>query len=239
MEGITMRTRRITWAAATVLAAGLALALPTAAKASTHACDIALTGCQSLNAEVPGLPDLDVQGAAAFSGNVAIMFTRSSTDRAEDLVFTRLDNTGSGLARTSTFDVTGATYPGAITTASRLDSRTNGLTAKVVQIEFAPLGVRSGLCLSSVNPNGFASAQWRHCNTDPAKFNPYQSFQMKDTGNPGDGQFIIFTEVINGHLLTDPANNGSIGVKGARIQVKFAGTTGLIHTGQLWGLNGA
>ena len=50
---------------------------------------------------------------------------------------------------------------------------------------------------------------------------------------------MTFTEVINGHLLTDPRNDGSIGVKGARIQVRFAGSgTGVIHTGQLWGFNG-
>ena len=225
-------------AAALVLGTGLAVAGAATASASTHACDIAPTGCVSLTAEVPGLPDLDVQGGAAVSGNVLIAFTRSSTDKAEDFVFTRLDNSGSGLGRQSTFVVTGS-YSGALTLVSPLSSVTNGTTAKAVQIEYAPLGVRSGLCVSSVNPNGFASVQLRHCNTDPTKFNPYQTFQMKDTGNPGDGQFIVFTEVINGHLLTDPANDGSIGVKGARVQIKTTGSgSGTIHTGQLWGFNG-
>jgi hypothetical protein len=233
--------KRLAVAAASVLVAGgLAVAVAGTAQASTHACDIAPAtagsfGCVSLNAEVPGLPDLDVQGGSAVSGNVLIAFTRTNHDKAEDFVFTNLATTGSGLARQSTFAVTG-TYSGALTTATPLS--TIAAATKPVQIQFAPNGVLSGLCVSSVNPNGHASVQLRHCNTDPARFNPYQTFQQKDTGNPGDGQFITFTEVINGHLLTDPRNDGYIGHVGARIQIKTAGSSSNIHTGQLWGFNG-
>ena len=233
----SIKGRYFALATGVAVAGGLALTAP-AASASTHACDLATPLCQSMNAEVPGLPDLDVQGGAAVSGNVLIVFTRSNTDKAEDFVFTNLGASGSGMARTSTFDVTGS-YSGHITLATPLSALPNAATTRPTQIQYAPLGHASGLCVSSVNPNGFASVQLRHCNTDPTKFNPYQTFQLKDTGNPGDGQFMTFTEVINGHLLTDPRNDGSIGVKGARIQVRFAGSgTGVIHTGQLWGFNG-
>jgi len=234
-----IRKRYFALAGAVAVAGGLAFAAAPAAQASTHACDIAPTGCVSLNAEVPGLPDLDaLGGGVGHSGQAVIVFTRSSTDKAEDFVFTRLDTSGSGTARQSTFDVTG-TYSGHLTLATPLSVIPNTATTKAVQIEYAPLGVRSTYCVSSVNPNGFASVQLRKCNTDPTKFNPYQTFQMKDTGNPGDGQFITFTEVINGHLLTDPRNDGGIGVVGNRVQVKTTGSgTGTIHTGQLWGFNG-
>lgn len=231
MEGITMKTRRIAWLGAATLAAGLALAVPTAARAATPGCTaVPSTGCVSLNAEVPGLPDLDVQGGAAVSGNVLIAFTRSSTDKAEDFAVQGVP-TGTATSFTGTGP---ATLPAAPV------GQTN------VRIQYAPNGVLSGFCLSSVNPNGFASVQLRHCDSAPGTnlpstttYNPYQTFVRHDTGNPGDGQFLTFEEVINHHLLTDPANNGSIGVKGARIQIKFAGNLGNVHTGQLWGVNGA
>ncbi len=208
-------------------AGGLAFAVAaTPASAATPACTaVAGTACGSWNAEVPGLPDLDVQGAAAFSGNALIMYTRSATDRAEDFRVQPVDTT-----QHSKYDVAGTFGTWSRTLA-------NALVTNAVRIQYAPFGVASGLCLSSVNPNGFASVQLRYCDNTSGEWNPYQTFKKTDAN--GDGQFVTFTEVINGHLLTDPANNGSIGVKGDRVQVKFAGGTGVIHTGQLWGLNGA
>jgi len=211
---------------AALLASGLSIAaMAGAAQASTHACDTALNGCRSIQSEVPNRPDLDVQGGAKVVGNVIIVFTRSATDKAEDwVVVPHL------VTDTSTANV------GTITTTTTLSDRFSS-TSTVVSLEFAPLGVRSGLCLSSVNPNGFASTQLRPCNTVANKFNPWQTFQVTDNG-AADGQFVNYTEPINHLVLTNPKNDGDIGTVGHRVQVKFAhlfGTNGA--TGQLWGKN--
>lgn len=220
--------------AAAVVAGGAAFAaMP--ASASTHACDLTNPtlsdlGCGSWNAEVPGLPDLDVRGRAAVSGNVLIVYPRSATDPAEDFVVQVVP-----AGTTTSFTGTGpATLPAAPAGQAN------------VRIQYAPRGVLSGFCVSSVNPNGFASAQIRHCDSTPSTnapstitYNPYQTFIRHDTGNPGDGQFVTYEEVVNHHLLTDPKNDGSVGVPGARVQVKFAGGgLSTIRTGQLWGFNG-
>ena len=173
------------------------------------------------------MPDLDVQGGAAVSGNVLIVYTRTNHDKAEDFRVQSVETTDH-----SKYNVTGSFGTWSTTAA-------NVHVPGAVRIQYSPNGVASGYCLSSVNPNGFASVQLRACDNTAGEWNPYQTFQRNDTGNPGDGQFVTFREVINGHLLTDPRNDGYIGVKGARIQVKFAGGTGTVHTGQLWGLNGA
>ena len=204
-----------------VAAAGLTVAaLP--AGASTHACDTAVNGCRSIQSEVPNRPDLDVLGAPLHpaSGNPVIVFTRSTTDRAEDFVPVAHLTSDTSTAEVGSIHVT--------TTLASL-----GFT-NAVNLEYAPNGVRSGLCVSSVNPNGHASVQLRNCNTTGNKFNPWQTFQVTDNG-AADGQFVTYTEPINGLLMTNPANNGSIGVKGARIQVKFAADHHA--TGQLWGKN--
>src|SRR6266567_3808542 len=219
------RSKRLAVLAGSVLVAGgLAVALTSGtAKAATAACTaVPGVACASWNAEVPGLPDLDVQGGAAVSGNAVIVYTRSATDKAEDFRVQAVDTTlHSKYEVTGTFGAWHQTLP-------------NALVTNAVRIRYAPNGVASLYCLSSVNPNGFASVQLRFCDDTAGEWNPYQTFQKTDTGNPGDGQFVTFREVINGHLLTDPRNDGSIGFVGARIQVKFAGGTGVIHTGQLW-----
>jgi hypothetical protein len=207
-------------AGVTLVAGGLAVGLSGTAKASTHGCDIALNGCRSIQSEVVNRPDLDVQGGAKVVGNAIIVFPRSATDKAEDWVVV----THAG-ADTSTVAV------GSLTTATTLTSI--GFT-NAVSLEFAPLGVRSGLCLSSVNPNGFASAQLRTCNAVASKFNPWQTFKVDDTG-VFDGQFVKYIEPINNRVLTNPANNGNVGTVGHRIQVKFANDHSF--TGQLWGKN--
>ena len=217
------KTKRLAVLAATVLTAGgLAVAMSGTAKASTHACDLALNGCRSIQSEVPLRPDLDVQGGAKVVGNAIIVYTRSSTDKAEDwVVVTHLTTD------TSTANV------GALTTATTLTDRF-GATSSAVSLEFAPFGVRSGLCLSSVNPNGFASTQLRPCNTVPNKFNPWQTFNVTDFG-AADGQFVNYTEPINHLVMTNPRNDGYIGTVGHRIQVRFAADHHF--TGQLWGKN--
>jgi hypothetical protein len=203
-------------------AGGLALAATPAAQASTHACDLALNGCRSIQSEVPNRPDLDVQGGARVVGNAIIVYTRSATDKAEDWV-----PVAHLVTDTSTVAV------GGLTTASTLASIS---FTNAVSLEFAPFGVRSGLCLSSVNPNGFASTQLRPCNTVPNKFNPWQTFQVTDYG-AADGQFVTYTEPINHLVMTNPRNDGYIGTVGHRIQVKFAVPGSPLRTGQLWGKN--
>jgi hypothetical protein len=217
-----MNVRKISWFASAVLGAGLAFAGAGTASASTHACDTALNGCRSIQSEVPNRPDLDVQGGAKVVGNAIIVYTRSATDKAEDWVVVPHATTD-----TSTANV------GGITTTTTLTDRF-GVTSSAVSLEFAPLGVRSGLCLSSVNPNGFASTQLRPCNTVANKFNPWQTFNVTDFG-AADGQFVNYTEPINHLVMTNPANNGSIGSVGNRVQVKFK--TDVHATGQLWGKN--
>jgi hypothetical protein len=213
--------RIVTWAAGAVLAAGSILTAA-AAHAATPACTAVVGNqCGSWNAEVPGLPDLDVLGAAAVSGNSLIVYTRTATDRAEDFAIQVI-----APAAVSKYTVTG------------VHSFTVGVTtppANSVAIHYAPLGHDSGLCVSTVNPNGFAAAQLRPCSNGITQFNPYQTFVS--SAADGDGTFVQFTEVINGNVMTDPANGGSIGVRGNRVHVTFAHN--FHHTGQLWGQNGA
>lgn len=211
--------------AGSVAAVAGGLLLAPAAGASTIQCDTALNGCRSIQSEVPLRPDLDVQGGAKFVGNAIIVYTRSATDKAEDWV-----------VRTHLVTDTSTANVGSISTTTTLAilSFTNA-----VSLEFAPFGVPSGLCLSSVNPNGFASVQLRLCNTVAGKFNPWQTFNVTDFG-AADGQFVTYTEPIHSLVMTNPRNDGYIGVKGARIQVRFAhaGSPNLF-TGQLWGKNNA
>jgi len=210
---------------AAVVLGGLGLAAP-AAQASTHACDTALNGCRSIQSEVPNRPDLDVQGGAKVVGNPLIVYTRSATDKAEDFVVRTHSNT-----ETSTVAV--GNIPNTTTTLGTLF----GAASASVSLEYAPLGVPSGLCVSSVNPNGFATEQLRTCNVPVGKFNPWQTFEVTDFG-AADGQFVTYTEPIHNLVMTNPANNGSIGSVGHRVQVKFAhaGSPNLF-TGQLWGKN--
>jgi len=225
----TIRKRYFALAGAVAVAGGLALAAP-AAQAATPGCTAVLgNACGSWNAEVPGLPDLDVQGGAAVSGNVLIVFTRTNHDKAEDFAVQAVDTTGH-----SKFEVAAGGFGVAWHTATA-----NTAVPGAVRIQYTPNGLASHLCLSSVNPNGFASVQLRPCDDTVGEFNPYQTFKKVDTGNPGDGQFVTFREIINAHLLTDPRNDGSIGTVGHRVQVRFAGGSGTVHTGQLWGQNGA
>lgn len=221
---LNIKGRYFALAGAVAVTGGLTVLGAGAAGASTHSCDTALNGCRSIQSEVPNRPDLDVQGGAKVVGNPLIVFTRSATDKAEDFVVrTHL------VTDTSTANVSGSS----VTTATTLASLT---FTNAVSLEYAPLGVPSGLCVSSVNPNGHATEQLRTCNTVPSKFNPWQTFNVTDFG-AADGQFVSYTEPIHGLVMTNPANNGSIGVKGARIQVRFAAPGSPLHTGQLWGKN--
>jgi hypothetical protein len=209
-------------AAGATLTAALALAGATWANAATPACTaVPGSACGSWNAEVPGLPDLDVLGGAAVSGNSIIVFTRTSHDRAEDFAVQVV-----APAAVSKYTVAG------------VHSFTVGVTTPPVNsvvIRYTPFGVDSGECVSTVNPDGFAAAQLRPCSNNITQFNPYQTFVS--SAADGDGTFVQFTEVINGNVMTDPANGGSIGRLGDRVHVIFAHN--VRHTGQLWGQNGA
>lgn len=204
-----------------VAAAGLVVAAMPAGAATPGCTAVAGNACGSWNAEVPGLPDLDVQGGAAVSGNVLIAFTRSSHDKAEDFGVQVISP-----GATSKYTVNGDND----FTQNSTTTPTNG-----VAIRYMPNGVDSGLCISTVNPNGHAAAQLRPCSNGTTQFNPFQTF----TSPVADGDFtaVQFTEVINDNVMTDPANNGSIGVKGNRVQIIFAYNHH--HTGQAWGQNGA
>lgn len=207
--------------AGAILTAGLALAGATWANAATPQCTAVVgNACGSWNAEVPGLPDLDVLGGAAVSGNSLIVYTRTNHDKAEDFAVQVV-----APAAVSKYTVTG------------VHSFTVGVTTPPVNsvvIRYTPFGVDSGLCVSTVNPDGFAAAQLRPCSNNLTQFNPYQTFQS--SAADGDGTFVQFTEVINVNVMTDPANGGSIGTVGHRVHVIFAHN--FHHTGQLWGQNG-
>jgi hypothetical protein len=208
-------------AAGAILTASVAVTGATAYAATPGCTAIALAGCGSWNAEVPGTPDLDVLGGAAVSGNSIIVFTRTNHDKAEDFAVRVI-------------------APGAVSkyTVSGVNSYTAGVThapVNSVMIRYTPNGVDSGLCVSTVNPDGHAAAQERPCSDGTAVFNPFQTFVS--SAADGDGTFVQFTEVINGNVMTDPANSGSIGTIGHRVHVTFAHN--FHHTGQLWGQNGA
>ena len=217
-----MRRRFIALAAALALAVlGVTAWMAGGADAATPACTAVVgNACGSWNAEVPGLPDLDVLGGAAVSGNSLIVFTRTSHDKAEDFAVQVV-----APAAVSKYTVTG------------VHSFTVGVTTPPVNsvaIRYTPFGHDSGLCVSTVNPDGFAAAQLRPCSNNLTQFNPFQTFVS--SAADGDGTFVQFTEVINGNVMTDPANGGSIGVIGHRVHVTFAHN--FHHTGQLWGQNG-
>jgi hypothetical protein len=209
-------------AAAAGLAAGAA-ALAPAAGAATPACTaVPGNACGSWNAEVPGLPDLDVAGGAAASGTAIIMFTRTATDKAEDF---RVQAVSSGSV--AKYTTTGAhNYTAGVTTLGVADG---------VRIQYAPFGVASGFCVSTVNPVGGTAVQLRWCDNTPGEFNQFQTF--RSAAAVGDGTFVSFREVINDLALTDPRNGGSIGVIGHRVHVITRAYTGI--SGQLWGQNGA
>jgi hypothetical protein len=213
--------RRIIALAAAALAVLGTAWIAGAANAATPACTAVVgNACGSWNAEVPGLPDLDVLGGAAVSGNSIIVYTRTSHDKAEDFAVQVV-----APAAVSKYTVAG------------VHSFTVGVTTPPVNsvvIRYTPFGVDSGLCVSTVNPDGFAAAQLRPCSNNLTQFNPYQTFQS--SAADGDGTFVQFTEVINVNVMTDPANGGSIGRIGDRVHVIFAHN--FHHTGQLWGQNG-
>lgn len=219
-----MKFRRATWAVVTaILACGLALVIPQAARAATPGCTAVLGHlCGSWNAEAPNLPDLDVSGAAANSGTSVIVYTRTSTDKAEDFAVQNVSP-----AATSKYTVSGTahSFTAGVTTAP---------TGSVV-IQYTPNGVASGMCVSTVNPDGFAAAQLRPCSNNTTQFNPFQTFTSAVA--TGDFTAVQFTEVINGNVMTDPANNGSIGTVGHRVHVTFAHNHSA--TGQFWGQNGS
>ena len=202
-------------------AAGLAFGAP-AAHAATPQCTAVLGHqCGSWNTEVPGLPDLDVLGGAAVSGNALIVFKPSSNDKAEDFAVQTI-----GVAATSKYTVSGSSH-----------SFSAGLTtapAGSVMIRYTPFGLDSGLCVSTVNPNGLSAAQLRPCSNGTTQFNPFQTFTSAEA--TGDFTAVQFTEVINGNVMTDTANNGSIGVPGNRVHVRFMANAG--HTGQFWSQTG-
>ena len=168
---------------------------------------------------MPGLPDLDVTGGAAVSGNGIIVFTRTNTDKAEDFMVQPVSSGSVSKHTVGTFTA-GTTTPGA---------------ADGVQIRYAPNGVASAFRVSTVNPNGHTAVQLRACDTVASEFNPFQAFHS--AAAVGDGTFVSFREVISNYALTDPKGNASIGVKGHRVHVITASYTG--RSGQLRGRNGA
>lgn len=212
------KIRRLAALAAVAAIPALGLALP--ASAATPACT-AVPGhaCGSWNSEVPNLPDLDVAGAASNPGTSVIVFTRTTHDKAEDFsVRTVADDS------TSTFPTVTDTFGGTVPVG-----------ANAVRVEYTPNGVASNLCLSSVNPNGFANVQLRPCDNSATTYNPFQTFQSAVA--TGDFTAVQFAEVIHHLVLTNPANNGSIGTVGHRVHVTFASNHHA--TGQVWGQNGA
>lgn len=217
---MNLRTRAALLAGGGALALAAGVAAAPGAGAATPGCTLVpATLCGSWNAEVPGLPDLDVAGSGpGVSGQAIIMFTRTNHDKAEDFELVTEPPTD-----TSSYTV------GPWTTATAL-----GFT-DAVSIAYAPDGVQSGFCLSTVNPNGNTAVQLRHCNVTVGKFNPFQTF--RSAAALGDGTFVSFREVINSFALTDPRNGGSIGTIGHRVHVVTRSWTGT--SGQLWGQNGA
>lgn len=200
--------------AAAVVAGGVAFAAP-AAQAATPQCTAVLGHqCGSWNTEVPGLPDLDVLGGAAVSGNSLIVFTASSSDKAEDFA---VQNVNVATAANK--------YPGTGPASAPAGS---------VMIRYAPRGLDSGLCVSTVNPNGLSAAQLRPCSNGTTQFNPYQTFVSGVAS--GDFTAVKFAEIVHGYVMTDPANNGSIGTVGNRVHVRFMTDAG--HTGQFWSQTG-
>ena len=218
-----LRTRAaIGLASLGLIGAAIATGAPGASAATPGCTAVAGNACGSWNAEVPGLPDLDVAGAGpGFSGQALIVFARTNHDKAEDFMVQVIS-------------------PGATSkyTVSGVHSFTQGVTttpANGVAIRYAPNGIDSGFCVSTVNPNGFAAAQLRACSNGTTQFNPFQTFTSPVA--VGDFTAVQFAEVINNNVMTDPANNGSIGTIGHRVHVTFAHNFN--HTGQAWGQNGA
>src|SRR6266581_2084677 len=129
-----MHRRFIALAAALALAVlGVTAWMVGGVDAATPACTAVVgNACGSWNAEVPGLPDLDVLGGAAVSGTAIIVFTRTSHDKAEDFAIQVV-----APAAVSKYTVAG------------VHGFTVGVTTppvNAVAIRYTPSGVDSGLC---------------------------------------------------------------------------------------------
>ncbi len=211
-------------AAAALSLAGVLLAAA-GARAATPACqDVPNHACSSWETPAGGGTDLDVFQQRTAPDTPLIVYTPSSAapgDPAED------------------FEVI-PVPAGGVSIYGFAGSQT-GTTAAYVNIEYAPHGVGSGLCVSDIDPVAGQPDELRACNTVAGKYNPYQSF-TEVAADAGDGTFYSFEDApvsaegtATGLYLSDGRPDAGIGRPGRRVAVVSApGTEGALPGAALW-----
>lgn len=187
------RTKILTVLTVAGFALGTSFGLAGTAHAASPQCAAALNGCQSFNVPLKGGFDLDAlnwginpQTGTSYNDEVAV-WSQASAGRAADFVQVPVN---------STVVSSGPAVPSAASTHPFF-------------IEFAPKGVLSGYCVSTITDAQGAYARLRLCaaNASSSSFNPWQSFVEIPQGD-GFFQFEAYGENVP-YVLNDRAWGGN------------------------------
>ena len=211
-------------AAAALAAAllGVLLGVTGGARAATPECGAIPNGaCSSWETPGGGGLDLDVYRQLTAPDTPLIVYTPTSTDPAED------------------FEVV-PVPAGAVSVYTYAGSQTP-TTQAFVNIEYAPRGRPSGMCVSDIDPLPGETDELRPCNLVAGRYNPFQSFVML-AANVGDGTFESFQDApvslegtATGLYLSDELPELGAGTVRRRIDVVSEPEGGAGLTGaQLW-----
>ncbi|MGH3220024.1 MAG: hypothetical protein ACRDPY_15190 [Streptosporangiaceae bacterium] len=214
------KSKIVAAAAALTLIGSVSAAVTMTANAATTECaDVTPAGtCASWTSGL-GLA-LDVQGQVKAAGTPIIAYT-PGTDPATDFEQAAITNGSVSI------------YPGIGPSA--------GAPASAFDIEYAPDGVPSGLCISVITGNAGQPAGLRECTGTLGRYNPYQAFvAYGGAGTTCDGSCVALQSVLNEGsdatvmYLTDLTS--SIGRKGHRNDIVSEPqvTAGVFVPGQLW-----
>jgi hypothetical protein len=208
--------------ASIALAAALAVMGVTTAHAATVQCNaIPNGGCSSWETPGGGGFDLDVYRQSTAPDTPLIVYTATGSDPAEDIEIIPVP-----ASSVSIYTYAGSQAP---------------TTQAYVNIEYAPKGQPSGMCVSDIAPSAGQPDELRPCNTVPGKYNPFQSF-TESASDVGDGIFVSFEDAptspegtASGLYLSDLRPQAGDGRAGHRVD---AGSdpepTGGLAGGQLW-----
>jgi hypothetical protein len=195
------------------------------ADAATIQCQaVPNSACSSWETPAGGGADLDVFQQRTAPDTPLIVYTPSTSDPAEDFVLVPVP-------------------AGSISIYTFAGSQT-GTTGGYVNIEYAPHGIGSGLCISDIDPAAGQLAELRACNTAAGRYNPFQSFAQAAAAT-GDGSFSSFQDAPvsttstapTGLYLSDGRPDAGIGRPGHRVAVvSAAGTAGALPESALWEL---
>lgn len=194
----------------------------TSARAATPGCGaIPNGGCSSWQTPGGGGLDLDVYRQLTAADTPLIVYTATSSDPAEDFEVVPVP-----AGAVSVYTYAGSQVP---------------TTQAFVNIEYAPLGRPSGMCVSDIDPVANEVAELRPCNLVAGRYNPFQSFIML-AADVADGTFDSFQDApvslegtATGLYLSDELPQLGAGTVRRRIDVVSEPEGGAGLTGaQLW-----